>query len=63
MRDGAVIEAPFALFDEERKMVLGDTVVALQMAFGLVPEILGSVDVILLISKQDGMVDAEMLEL
>jgi hypothetical protein len=31
VRDGAVIEAPFALFDEEREMVFGDAVIAARM--------------------------------
>jgi hypothetical protein len=63
MRDGAVVEAPFALFDEAREMVFGDAVIAAQMALGLVPEILDSVDVIMLVSKQDRVIDPRVLEL
>ena len=63
MRDEAVIEAPFALFDKEREIVMGDAIVAAQMMLGLVPEILDPVDVIVLVSEQDGVVDAEVLEL
>jgi hypothetical protein len=63
MRDGTVVEAPFALFDEEREMVFGDAVIAAQMALGLVPEILDPIDVIMLVSKQDGVIDPQVLEL
>ena len=33
------------------------------MTLGLVPEILDSVDVVMLVSEQDGVVDAQVLEL
>jgi hypothetical protein len=63
MRDGSVIEASFALFDEEREMMLGYAVIAAQMVLGPVPEILDSVNVIVLVSKRDRMVDPQMPKL
>ena len=43
-------------------MVLWDAIVAPQMPFGLVPEVLDPVDVISVFGKQFGMVDADMME-
>ena len=63
MPDGAVVEAPFALFDEQVKVLAGDAVVAPQMPLGLVPEILDSVDVVALIREQLRVVDPQMMEL
>ena len=41
----AVIEAPFALFEEEVEVGLRDAVVPCEMPLGLVPEILDAIDV------------------
>ena len=57
-----VIKAPLALLEIEVEMVLWDAIVAPQMPFGLVPEVLDPVDVISVFGKQFGMVDADMME-
>ena len=44
------------------EMVLWDAIVASQMLFSLVPEVLDHVDVISVFGKQFGMVDADMME-
>jgi len=44
------------------EMVLCDTIVAPQMAFGLVPKILDSIDVVPVFGKQIGMINADMME-
>ena len=44
------------------EMVFWHAVVAPQMTFGLVPEILNSVDVIPVFGKLFGMIDADMME-
>ena len=48
----AVIEAPFALLDEQVEVLLRDAVVAPQMPFGLVPEDLDAVDVVDVFGEQ-----------
>ena len=53
---------PFALLEIELGMVLWDAIVASQMPFGLVSEVLDPVDVISVFGKQFGMVDADMME-
>ena len=57
------IEAPLALLQEPVKVVGFDAIESTQMAFGLVPEVLDSVDVVFLVGEQFGVVDAQMLEL
>lgn len=44
-------------------MLPGDAVVAPQMPFGLVPEIIDSVDVVALVGEQFGVVDPHVMEL
>ena len=44
------------------EMTLWDAIVASQMPFSLVPEVLDPVDVISVFGKQFGMVDADMME-
>ena len=61
--NGAVVESPFALLDEQVEMLPRDAVIASQMTLGLVPEILDSVDMIVLIGEQPGVVDAHVAEL
>jgi hypothetical protein len=61
--DGAIVEAPFALFDEEVKVLTRDAVVPPQAALRLVPEVLDPIDVIALIGKQFRVVDPEVVEL
>ena len=43
-------------------MVIWDTIVASQMPFRLVPDVLDPVDLISVFGKQFGMVDAYMME-
>ena len=47
-----MVEAPFTFFDEEMEVLLGDAIIAPQMALGLVPKILDAVDVVVCVSKQ-----------
>ena len=56
------VESPLAFSQEERKVGSRDTVEATQMALGLVPEVLDSVDVIFPVGEQFGVVDAAVLE-
>jgi hypothetical protein len=44
-------------------VLAGDTVVAAQVALGLVPEVLDAVDVVALVGEQPGVVDAHVVEL
>ena len=44
------------------ELVLWDTIVAPQMAFGLVPKILNPIDVVLLVCKEFGVVDSKMFK-
>ena len=44
------------------EVVLWDAVVASEVSFGLVPEVLDSVDVISIFGKRFGMVDADVME-
>ena len=57
------IEAPFALLQDPVKVVSFYAVESSQMAFGLVPEALDSVDVVFLVGEQLGVVDAQVPEL
>ena len=54
---------PFALLDEQVKVLRRDSVDASQMALCLVPEILDSADVACLVGKDLGMVDAHIAKL
>ena len=56
------VESPLAFSQEERKVGSRDTVEATQMALGLVPEVLDSVDVIFPVCEPFGVVDAAVLE-
>ena len=58
----ASIEAPFALFQKPVEILLLDAVKLAQMPFGLVPEILNTVDVILAPGKQLAVIDAPMMK-
>ena len=58
-----MVEAPFALFDEEVEVLLRDAVIASQMPLCLVPKILDAVDVVAVFGKQFRMVDPNVLEL
>jgi len=58
-----VVEAPFALFDEEVEVLLRDAVIASQMPLCLVPKVLDAVDMIPVLGEQFGMVDPDVLEL
>lgn len=57
------IEAPLALLEEPVKVVGFDAVETSQMTLGLVPEVLDSVDVILPVGEQLGVVDAQVFKL
>jgi len=59
----AVIEAPFALFDEQVEMLFGDAVIGPKVALGLAPEVLYAVDVVGRFSKQFRVIDAVVAEL
>lgn len=61
--NGPVIEAPFALLDEQVEVLAGDAIIVSEMALGLVPEVLDAVDVIPLIGEQPGVVDPHVVEL
>jgi len=56
----AAIEAPFAFLEEQKKAVLRDAVKSPQMAFGLVPKVLNSIDMALPGNKMIGMVNPNM---
>ena len=58
-----MVEAPFALFDEEVEVLLRDAVIASQMPLCLVPKVLDAVDMIPVLGEQFGMVDPDVLEL
>ena len=45
------------------KVLFRDAIVAAKVAFRLVPEVLNSIDMIVLVSKQLGVVDAVVMEL
>ena len=58
-----MIEAPFALPQLEREMLAGNAVETPEMALGLVPEVLDSVDVVPYPHKCLGAVEADATEL
>jgi hypothetical protein len=57
-----MIEPPLTLFEEEIEVSFEDSVVFSQVPLGLVPEILDAIDVVVLVGKQIGMIDPEMVE-
>ncbi len=59
----SIIEAPFALFQEEMKVRFLDAIVASEMAFRLVPEVLDAISVISVDRKNFRVVDAMVMEL
>ena len=64
MRPGiGVVKSPLACLQKERKLLLRYTVKLAHVQFCLVRDILNSIDEIMLVSKQLGMVDPIMLEL
>ena len=58
-----MIEAPFALFEIEVKVLARDAIETAQIALGLVPEVLDPVDVIDFICEQFRMVYPHVVEL
>lgn len=58
----AVVEAPFALFQEEMEVGFRDAVVTPHMAFCLVPEVLDAVDVVFLGGEGFRMADPVVVE-
>ena len=58
-----MVEAPFALLEIEMEVVAGDTIVAPQVALGLIPEVFYAVDMVSSISKTLPMVDTLMSKL
>ena len=56
------IEAPFALLEIPVKMLSGNAVKAAHVALGLVPEVLDSVDVILLVGEEFRVIDTLVME-
>lgn len=58
----ASIEAPFALLQEPVKVLFPDPVKSTQMPLGLVPEVLDTVDVIVPVGEEFGMIDPVMVE-
>ena len=59
----ACVEAPLALLEKPIKVILLDAVKFTHVALGLVPEILDTIDVIMLIGKQLEVSDTVMPEL
>ncbi len=58
----ASIKAPFALLEKPIKVLLFDAVQTAHVMLGLVPEILDSIDVILLIGKELRVIDMAVME-
>ena len=58
-----VVEAPFALLDEQVEVLLRNAVIASHMAFCLVPEVLDAVDMVCVVGKQFRMVDPHVVKL
>lgn len=58
-----VIEAPFTLFDEQVKVLLGNAVIAPQVPLGLVPEVLNPINVINVLCEQFRMVNPDVMKL
>ncbi len=57
----ASIEAPFALLEEPVKAFRLDTVKAMQVSFGLIPEIFYSIDMTIVFRKLLGMIAIQTL--
>ena len=57
------IEAPLTFFQEPVEVVGFDAVESAQVAFGLVPEVLDSIDVVFLVGEPFRMVNPQVLEL
>ena len=60
LRRCAEVKPKFAFFQEQRERFAIDSVVFSQDAFCLIPKILNAVDVVLMVYKRFGMVDAVM---
>src|SRR6202012_180673 len=58
----ASIEAPLTFLQEPVKIVGFDAVETPHMPFGLVPEILDAIDVVLLVGEELRMIDAQMMK-
>lgn len=58
-----MVEAPFELLEEQVEVRLGDGVVSTQVAFGLAPEALDTIDVVASADELLGVVDALVVEL
>ena len=58
LRRCAEVKSKFAFFQEQRERFAIDSVVFSQDAFCLIPKILNAVDVVLMVYKRFGMVDA-----
>jgi len=57
------IEPPFAFLEEQEKAVLGDAVEPFQVSFGLVPEVLNPIDMVVSVGKALRVVDANMVKI
>jgi len=56
------MEAPFTLLEEQIKVLFGDSIVASEMSFGLVPEVLDPVNVIAIIGTElDGSINRRIV--
>ena len=56
-----VVEAPFALFQEEIKVSFRDAVVTTTMLLGLVPDVLDAIDMVVRISEEFRVIDPVMM--
>lgn len=56
------VKSPLALSEKEMEMLSGDAIEASQMALGLVPEVLNSVDVLVLFREAFAVIDPVMAE-
>lgn len=57
----STIEPPLALIEEQKKTVFRDAVEPPQVAFGLVPKILNSIDVVLPIHEPIGVIGPHVM--
>ena len=58
----ASVEASFTFLQEQLEVLFGDAVEFRHMTLGLVPEVLNTVDVVVVIGEQLRMVDADMMK-
>ena len=58
----ASIEAPFALLEKPVEIVGFDPIKSAEMSFGLIPKVFNSVDVILPVREEPGVVDSHMVK-